>query len=134
VRADFPIICLYPAQPIEIMRRIASILCTSAVGDTFGPITTTNVDVQREHESYLLEAATKPLEVVPRGPMRDSKYDAMEILELRQELVQFLGCVCSIEPGMLALAKHERAAFRLAIRIAEEVDQCYDWRLGEEAR
>ena len=130
IRVDFPIMCLHPAQPLEVIRRMASVLCTSVVSDSFGPVTS----AQHKHGAFLLEAATKPLEMVPRQPSKDKKYTPVQILELRQTLVQFLGSVCSIEPGMLALAKHERAVLRLAIRIAEEVDQCYEWRLGEGIR
>lgn len=130
VRVDFPIMCLHPAQPLDVIRRMASVLCTSIVGDSFGPITS----AQRKHETFLLEAATKPLEMVPRQPSKDRKYSPVQVLELRQMLVRFLGSVASTESGMLALAKHERTVLRLSMRIAEEVDQCYEWRLGEEIR
>jgi len=123
--------CLHPGQPLELIRRMASILCTSVVNDTFGPITSSN---QRKNEEFLLEAATKPLEMAPKQSPKEKKYTVMQVLELRQEVLQFLGCVCSTESGMLAMAKHDNAVSRVAIRIAEEVDQCYEWRLGEGSR
>jgi hypothetical protein len=123
--------CLHIAQPLEVIRRMASILCTSVLNDSFGPITSSN---QRAHEGYLLEAATKPLEMVPRQSGKENRYSAVQVLELRQELLQFLGCVCTIELGMLALAKHERAVLRIAMRVAEELDICYEWRPGEGIR
>ncbi|KAA8906658.1 hypothetical protein FN846DRAFT_906948 [Sphaerosporella brunnea] len=131
IRVDFPIMCLHIAQPLQVMQRMASILCASVLPDSFGPITSIN---QRANEGFLLEAATKPLELAPRQYGNESKYSATQILELRQELLAFLGCVCSTEIGMLALAKHDRGVLRIALRITEELDVCYDWRPGERIR
>ena len=121
---------------------MASILCTSVMNDSFGPITSSN---QRGNEEFLLEAATKPLEMTPKMPSKEREggtgggvgggaYGAMQVLEVRREILQFLGCVCGTESGMLAMARHDNAVSRVAIRVADEVDQCYDWRLGESAR
>ena len=141
IRLDFPIICMHPGQPLEVIRRMASILCTSVMNDSFGPITSSN---QRGNEEFLLEAVTKPLEMTPKMPSREREgagagasgggYGAMQVLDVRREILQFLGCICGTESGMLAMARHDNAVSRVAIRVADEVDQCYDWRLGESAR
>jgi hypothetical protein len=109
---------------------MASILCTSVLADSFGTISVAS-NQQRSREVFLLEAATKPLESLPK---KHKNYSAAQVLEMRLELLQFLGCVASTEMGIAALAKHESAVLRIALRVAEELDACYEWRAGEHSR
>jgi hypothetical protein len=125
---DFPFLCLHMWQPPEVIQRMARILCTSVFADSFGPITSSN---QRASEGLLLDQATQLLVTLSR---EHKKYSATQMLEMRMELLQFLGCVASTEMGMAALAKHDRAVLRISLRIAEELDACYDWRPGERIR
>ncbi|KAG0635354.1 hypothetical protein HOY80DRAFT_982139 [Tuber brumale] len=129
VRSDFPLILLNPTQPIEHIRRMASILCTSVTSQSFGP-RGSNEAAQRQNESNLLASITRVLSDTPGSATGEPKWDRVEAVELRKEIVQFLGMVAGTNLGNEALAQHQVALPRLSKRIAEELEEVYEWKYG----
>lgn len=124
---------LNPNQPLRHIQRMVSILSTSCLGDSFGPLSSNEAD-QQVNEGHLLEASTRLLADPPK-PMPDKpKYARVQILELRQEVLQFLGGVAGMELGVLALARHLNALPRLVKRIAEELEEVYEFKFGRDRR
>ncbi|PUU74626.1 hypothetical protein B9Z19DRAFT_422854 [Tuber borchii] len=129
VRSDFPLILLNPAQPIEHIRRMASILCTSVTSQSFGP-RGSNEAAQRQNESNLLASITRVLADTPGSTTGEPRWDKVEAVELRKEIVQFLGTIAGTKLGIEALAQHPNALLRLSKRIAEELEEVYEWKYG----
>ncbi|KAI5809251.1 hypothetical protein BZA77DRAFT_348008 [Pyronema omphalodes] len=123
IRLDFPPICLHPWQATETIRMMASILSTSVLRDTYGPIMSSS---QQENEELLLEAITKPLEMSPRA-----EKNPLKIISMRLQILIFLSRIACIETGKLRLVTHSSVLNRVVNRAAEEVDEAYEWRLGE---
>lgn len=55
-------------------------------------------------------------------------------MELRKEVLQFLGGVAGMETGIAALAVHQNALPRLIRRIAEELEEIYELKFGRDQR
>lgn len=111
---------------------MASLLSTSVTPTSFGPLVS-NESAQRLNEGNLLEAATRLLADHP-PPRSGKKHTKLEAAELRMEVVQFLGSVAGVQMGVAALARHPTALPRLARRIADELEEVYEWRFGAERR
>lgn len=105
---------------------MANILCTSIIGDTFGPV----ISDQLNNQTILLGCITQLLDTAER----DDSCTALELLALHGDIVEFLGCVVGTDAGMRLVATHPLAVERLAVRVAVEVDQLYEWRRGEGER
>jgi len=133
VRSDFPLILLNPTQPIDHIRRMASILCTSVTSQSFGP-RGSNEAAQRQNESNLLASITRVLADTPGSTTGEPRWDKVEAVELRKEIVQFLGTVAGTKLGIEALAQHPAALLRLSKRIAEELEEVYEWKYGADRR
>ncbi|PWW73947.1 hypothetical protein C7212DRAFT_365446 [Tuber magnatum] len=129
VRSDFPLILLSPTQPIEHIHRMASILCTSVTSQSFGP-RGSNEMAQRQNESNLLASITRVLSDTPGSTTGEPRWDRVEAVELRKEIVQFLGTVAGVKLGIEALAQHQVVLPRLSKRIAEELEEVYEWKYG----
>lgn len=130
MRSDLPCILTHSLQPLEIVRSFVGILSTSAIGPNFGPILSASAR-QAESEARILEDATWFLEFRPKRLAASG----LEVLQaLRTEVVRLLGAVGATDAGLVALAKHALVVPRLVLRIADEVDQLYEWRRGDGPR
>jgi hypothetical protein len=126
-------ITLHMRQPLEHIMSMVSILCTSVSDDCFGPACSSQEE-QRNTELHLLEAITKLLVELPKEPNPSTAYAASRILQLRSDVLQFIGCLTGSEAGKTALISHKNALPRLSRRISEEVDELYEWRRGQKLR
>ncbi|KAG0129637.1 hypothetical protein HOY82DRAFT_404740 [Tuber indicum] len=108
---------------------MASILSTSVTSQSFGP-RGSNEAAQRQNESNLLASITRVLSDTPGSATGEPKWDRVEAVELRKEIVQFLGMVAGTSLGNEALAQHQVALPRLSKRIAEELEEVYEWKYG----
>jgi len=112
---------------------MASILCTSVTSQSFGP-RGSNEAAQRQNESNLLASITRVLADTPGSTTGEPRWDKVEAVELRKEIVQFLGTVAGTKLGIEALAHHPNALLRLSKRIAEELEEVYEWKYGADGR
>lgn len=112
---------------------MASILCTSVTSQSFGP-RGSNEAAQRQNESNLLASITRVLADTPGSTTGEPKWDKVEAVELRKEIVQFLGTIAGTKLGIEALAQHPNALLRLSKRIAEELEELYEWKYGADGR
>lgn len=133
MRSDFALLIFCIRQPLDLMLAMASILCTSASDESFGPCTTVE-DAQRENEQTLLSSITQLLITTPKQPDSEEQYTDSQILHLRTEIIQFLGSLAGVESGKRALVNNKDALPRISRRISEEVDELYEWRRGEALR
>lgn len=133
IRSDFPLMMLNANQPLRHIQRMASILSTSCLGDSFGPLSSNESD-QRINEGHLLEASTRLLADSPKPVPGGLRYTRVQIVELRQEVLQFLGGVAGMELGVLTLARHLNVLPRLVKRIAEELEEAYEFKFGRDQR
>jgi len=112
---------------------MTSILCTSVTSQSFGP-RGSNEAAQRQNESNLLASITRVLADTPGSTTGEPRWDKVEAVELRKEIVQFLGTVAGTRLGIEALAQHPAALLRLSKRIAEELEEVYEWKYGADRR
>lgn len=118
---------LSPTQPLEDIRRMASILCTGVFGDSIGP-QVGNEAHQRRNESDILDVVTRLLIEAPGVGVEEESTRRSKVVQLRKELVHFLGCVVGIRVESDLMVNHPTALSRLVRRIADELDEVYDFR------
>lgn len=133
VRQDFPVILLQTGQPMEHITTMVSILCTSISDESFGP-TVTSQDEQRRGEDLLLNGMTNLLVHIPEDVDPSATLPTSRVLHLRNIVLEFFGCLVGTQGGKNALLIHKSALNRISRRIAEEVDELYEWRRGQKER
>ena len=124
---DFPLILLNAAQPLQDIQRFVSMLCTSVFGDSFGPQLSNEVQ-QRQTESHILDGVTRLLIEVPDVSAEEPSSRRSKIVQLRKEVVQFLGCLAGTERGSKLIISHNSVLSRLVRRISDELDDVYDFK------
>lgn len=120
-------------QPLRHIQRMISILSTSCLGDSFGSLSSNETE-QRVNEGHLLDTSTRLLSDSPKPMPNEPKYTRIQVVELQQEVLQFLGGVAGMEPGVLSLAKNQTVLPRLVKRIAEELEEVYEFKFGRDQR
>lgn len=133
IRLDFPLMMLNANQPLRHIKRMVSILSTSCLGDSFGPLSSNETE-QRVNEGHLLDTSTKLLADAPKPMPNEPKYTRVQVVELQREVLQFLGGVAGMELGVLSLARNQNVLPRLAKRIAEELEEAYEFKSGRDQR
>lgn len=124
---------LNPHQRLPHIQRMASLLSISCLGDSFGSVVSNEMD-QRTNEGHLIDAITKLLVNTPRAIPNKPGYTKLEIIGLRKQILQLLGCISGMETGLSALAKHPTALTRLIKRMADELEEIYECKFGREQR
>jgi len=104
-----------------------TILCTGVFSDSFGP-QASNEGTQRQNESHILDVVTRLLIETPDCLGEDEIKKRPIILRLRKEVIKFLGCVVGMEDGTRVIANHPTALSRLVRRIADQLEEVYDFR------
>lgn len=127
IRVDFPFILLSAAQPLQDIQRFVSMLCTSVFGDSFGPQLSNEAE-QRQNESHILDGVTRLLIEVPDVSAEEPGSRRSKIVQLRKEVVHFLGCLVGTERGSKLLISHNSALSRLVRRVSDELDDIYDFK------
>ena len=127
IRVDFAIILLNAAQPLQDIQRFVSMLCTSVFWDSFGP-QLSNEARQRQNESHILDAVTRLLVEVPDVSAEEPGSRRSKIVQLRKEVVYFLGCLVGTERGSKLIISHNSALSKLVRRISDELDDVYDFK------
>lgn len=120
-------------QPLRHIKRMVSILSTSCLGDSFGPLSS-NESEQRVNEGHLLDTSTRLMADAPKPMPNESKYTRVQVVELQREILQFLGGVAGMEMGVLSLARNQNVLPRLVKRIAEELEEVYEFKSGRDQR
>lgn len=132
-------------QPYSHIRRILNALPSSVFDDSFGPIVPPlplaesfsadnpppeqQSDVERVtliHVSFLLTTDPKPDPTVEHEGLRRS-----EILEIRQLILTFYGCLASTQHGIDSLITNWQALSRITVRLHHEVEEIYEDRYGQ---
>lgn len=70
----------------------------------------------------------------PKPMPNESKYTRVQVVELQREILQFLGGVAGMEMGVLSLARNQNVLPRLVKRIAEELEEVYEFKSGRDQR
>ena len=118
---------LNATQPLQDIQRFVSMLCTSVFGDSFGP-QLSNEAQQRQNESHILDVVTRLLVEVPDVSAEEPGSRRSKIVQLRKEVVHFLGCLVGTERGSKLIIGHNSALSRLVRRISDELDDVYDFK------
>lgn len=130
---DFPLVMLNANQPLRHIKSMVSILSTSCLGDSFGPLSS-NEGEQRVNEGHLLDTATRLMTDTPKPMSNEPKYTRAQVMELQREVLQFLGGVAGMEMGVLSLANNQNVLPRLVKRIAEELEEVYEFKSERDQR
>lgn len=120
-------------QPLRHIKSMISILSTSCLGDSFGPLSS-NESEQRLNEGHLLDIATRLMTDTPKPMPNEPKYTRVQVVELQREVLQFLGGVAGMEMGVLSLARNQSVLPRLVKRIAEELEEVYEFKSERDQR
>lgn len=120
-------------QPLRHIKSMISILSTSCLGDSFGPLSS-NESEQRVNEGHLLDTATRLMIDTPKPMPNEPKYTRVQVVELQREVLQFLGGVAGMEMGVLSLARNQSVLPRLVKRIAEELEEVYEFKSERDQR
>lgn len=118
-------------QPIQHIKLCLSWIRTSVFLDTFGTIVRSGEE-QLENQNTLLEVVTKLLVERPRVAAGNQPYKREQLLDIRTEACAFLTTVAAMHTkGKAIIIEHPTALPRLVKVVAQELDQLYQWRRGE---
>lgn len=70
----------------------------------------------------------------PKPMPNESNYTRVQVVELQREILQFLGGVAGMEMGVLSLVRNQNVLPRLVKRIAEELEEVYEFKSGRDQR
>lgn len=127
MRWEFVLMMLSQNQPTEHYEMMLSILSTSVLRNSFGPIDTnsdTNVP-NNQIAGYIIERLTWPLYEIPYLPMSPERVSAATLSHLRLRIIELLIHMTFSAHAGRALATHPKAIGRLVSFLSEELDTLY---------
>jgi Protein of unknown function (DUF3636) len=127
MRFDFVLMMLNPNQPIEDIRLMLNILSTSVLNNSFGPFVGSLGEEQTTNERHVISRITGLLLDSPNAEEGKEPYDATEIAELNQDVLELLGAMCCTEYGGRILALHPNVIARLVKVMNDELESLYDF-------
>ncbi|MCJ1381176.1 hypothetical protein MMC17_004285 [Xylographa soralifera] len=132
MRFDFIMMMFRTSQPVEDIQLMLKLLETSVQENTFAMIT--NSATQIESEQHIIDRVSLMLIDVPKAAEGEQPYDAVEIAEMRIQVLSFVEKLCDKRHGGEAFAKHPLATGRLVRVMNHELNALYDHKFGHEYR
>ena len=134
MRFDFIAMILSIYNPVEELHMTLTLLETSVLDNTFAMLVPPNDGKQEPSEMNLIDLLTRLLVEAPKPPKEESPYDAVEIAELRLDVLGVMKTMCANAHSTLALASSPHAIGRLVWLMNDEIDALYDYRYGHELK
>jgi len=123
------LVLLYPTQPLHHLNMTCSLLRTSTLSTSFGPIFQStefdSVKDQADLEQILVDRLTSLLSVDPQESEDDLSISFIEVLEFRLEVLRTLASICAPPHNGTSIAKHKDAIGRLMQFLLEAVNCLY---------
>lgn len=134
MRFDFVIMMLSITQPMEELRMAITVLQTSVLETTFAMRVPPGDGTQGKSQEHVIERFTRLLLEVPRAVEGAQPYSAIEISQLRLQVLGLLDAMCENKHCGEALATHKDVVGRLVRVMNDELDALYDHHPGHEYR
>lgn len=134
MRFDFVAMILSIHNPIEELLVTLALLRTSVLENTFAMVVPPNDGKQEPSEINIIDLLTRLLVEVPKAAKDEDPYDAIEISELRLDVLGLMGTMCSNDHSSRALASSPHAIGRLVWLMNDELNALYDYRNGHELK
>lgn len=132
MRFDLIVMVFRSSQPVEDMQIMLKLLGTSVQENSFAMVT--NSAVQAESEQHIIGCVSSMLITIPRVLEGEQPYDAVEIAEMRIQILYLVEKLCDKRHSGEAFAKHPFAVGRLVRVMNDELNALYDHKFGHEHR
>lgn len=134
MRFDFIMMLLSFVHPLEEIHITIALLHTSILDTTFAMIIPPGDGKQDTTEARVIDNLSRLLVEAPRPAQGEVALDAVELSELRLEVLGLLDAMCGNDYGAEVLAKHRLVIGRLVRVMNDELDRVYDFQYGHEQR
>lgn len=134
MRFDFVAMILSIHNPMEELLVTLALLRTSVLENTFAMVVPPNDGKQEPSEINIIDLLTRLLVEVPKAAKDEDPYDAIEISELRLDVLGLMGSMCSNDHSSRVLASSPHAIGRLVWLMNDELNALYYYRNGHELK
>ena len=132
IRFDFIMMLLSFIHPLEELHLTIALLSTSILENSFAMIIPPGDGKQDATEARIIDNLSRLLVESPRPAQGEPYLDAVELAELRLEILGLLDAACQRTHSAEALARHRLVVGRLVRVVNDELDRAYDYRYGHE--
>lgn len=132
VRFDFIMMLLSFIHPLEEIHMTIALLRTSVLEKSFAMIIPPGDGKQDATEARIIDNLSRLLVESPRPTQGEPSLDAVELSELRLDILGLLDLACKRTHSAEALARHRLVIGRLVRVVNDELDRAYDYRYGHE--
>ena len=130
MRFDFTMMLLSFLHPIEELHITVDLLRTSVLKNSFAMIIPPGDGKQDASEAHVIDNLSRLLVEAPRPAQGEPFLDAVQLSELRLEILELLDAMCERKYSAEALAKHRLVIGRLVRVMNDELDRAYDYQYG----
>ena len=134
MRFDFVAMILNVVQPINELTVTIGLLQTSVLKKTFAMIVPPNDGKQEPSELNLIDLLSRLLVEEPRPAKDEEPYDAVQIAELRLDILSLMEIMCETKHGGQVLASSQHVIGRLVWVMNDELAALYDYKYGHEQK
>ena len=134
MRFDFIMMLLNFVNPISEISMMLSILQTSILDTSFAMIVPPNNGQQDASEAHIIDNLSHLLINTPRTLPDEDLPDAVDLCNLRLEVLNLFEEMCNIPRSAESLAKHRLVVGYLVRVMNDELDRVYDYQYGHELR
>jgi len=134
VRFDFIMMLLSFIHPLSELELTIAILHTSVLESSFAMIIPPGDGKQDTSEARVIDNLSRLLVESPRPSAGEPPLDAVELSELRLEILDLMEAMCATTYSATALAKHRLVIGRLVRVMNDELDHAYDYQYGHHQR
>ena len=133
IRFDFVSMLLRNSQHLDDIILMVKMLNLSVRQDTFAMIVAPPAS-QSKSEEHIIERLFSMLIEVPQAEDGEEDYDAIEIAELREQILCLIETMCDKLHCAEAIVKHRFAIGRLVRLMNDELNAVYLYRYGHDRR
>ena len=133
MRFDFISMLLRNSQDIEDIILLVKILLTSVQDSSFAMIVAPPAS-QAVSEQHVIDRLSSMLIEMPRVKEGEKEYDAVQVAEIRLQILDLIEKMCGKTHCGEAFARHPLALGRLVRVMNDELNALYDYRNGHEHR
>ena len=134
MRFDFILMMLRNHQPIEDIELMLILLRTSTLEDSFAMRVAPQEADQSISEMHVIDRVSAMLIETPKVAEGEEPYDAVEIAEMRLDVLALMEKICDNKHGGEAVAKNPFAIGRLVRVMNDELHALYQYKYGHEHR
>ena len=134
MRFDFTMMLLSFLHPIEELHITIALLRTSILNHSFAMIIPPGDGKQDASEAHVIDNLSRLLVESPRPAQGEAFLDAVQLSELRLEILELLRSMCERKYSAEALVRHRLVIGRLVRVMNDELDRAYDFQYGHAQR